>query len=75
MKNNSQLPVYQVRCCLPTGKSGENEVLGRDHEFGFRGRKLKESLLAVSAVLTRVGLGWLGAQWRLAVTSRWLCPR
>lgn len=60
MKNNSQFPVYQVHCCLPRrGKSGEKEVLRRDHEFGFRGRKLKESLLAVSAVLMRVGPGWL----------------
>lgn len=57
MKNNTQFPVYQVPCCLPRrGKSGEKEVLGRDHEFGFRGRKLKESPLAVSM---RVGPGWL----------------
>ena len=75
MKNNSRLPVYQVCCCLPRGKSGEKEVLGRDHKCGFRARKLKESLLAVWAVLTRVGPEWLGAQLRLAVTSRWLCPR
>lgn len=60
MNNNSQFPVYRVHCCLPRwGKLWEKEILGRDHEFSFRGRKLKESLLAVSAVLTKAGPGWL----------------
>lgn len=58
MKNHSQFPVCQVHCCLPRrGKSAEKEVLG--HEFSFRGRTLKGSLLAVLAVLMRVGLGGL----------------
>lgn len=60
MKNNSQFPVYWVHCCLLRwGKFGEKEILGRDHEFSFRGRKLKESLLAVSVVLTKAEPGWL----------------
>lgn len=43
MKNNSQSSIYQAPCCLPRReKSGEKEVLGRDHRFGFRGRKLNE---------------------------------
>lgn len=78
MKNNSQFPVDQVQGCLPRwGKSGEKELLGRDHKFGS-----KEALLAVSAASMRVGPGgleaqpwWLRAQGRLAVDSRGHCPR
>lgn len=58
MENRSQFPVCQVHCCLPRrGKSAEKEVLG--HEFSFRGRTLKGSLLAVLVVLMRMGLGGL----------------
>ena len=57
MKNNFRFPVGQVHCCLPRRrKSKENEVLGRAHEFSFRGRKLKVSLSAVSACLDEGGL-------------------
>lgn len=55
------LSVYQVHSLgLPReGKYGAKEVLERDPGFSFRGRKLKESLLPVSAVPMRVGPGWL----------------
>lgn len=58
MKNNTPFPVYRVHCCLPRwGKFWEKEILGRDHEFSFRGRKLQESLLAISADLTKAEPG------------------